>query len=142
MSDILSVFQDFDFAKILPEPEKFLNSLEGWARFLVLLIPLVLLIIGLCYRYLPKSRDHFPQGFRPRFDKRDPNAWAKAQEIAARAYLVVGGGLAGLMLVVSLFFNGKYALAMAVFALVCIVAELVLVLLLWQGIYKKVFQEK
>ena len=100
MSDILSVLQDFDLANFLPEPDKFLNSLEGWIRFLVLLGPLVLLGLGIWYYYYPPKEANFKAGFRTYFGMGSVEAWLFAQKLAGKAYLILGGGLSVLMLIV------------------------------------------
>ena len=134
MSDILSALQDFDLANFLPEPEKFMNDLEGWIRFFVLLGPLLLLGLGLWYYYFPPKEANFKAGFRTYFGMGSVEAWRFAQHIAGRAYLFLGGGLTALMFIVSLFFSGKNALATIMVALICVVIELLLVIAVWVGI--------
>lgn len=135
MGDILSVLQDFDFSKLLPEPEKYLNSLEGWLRFLVLLLPLVMLGLGLWYHYKPKERKNFQTGMRRHFEKRSPEAWRFARDLAGKAYLLLGGMLSVLMLIISLFFSGKNGLATAVVALICVIIEVLIFAVMWVLIY-------
>ena len=140
MSDILSFFQDFDFAKLLPEPEKFMNSLEGWIRFFVLLGPLVLLGLGIWYYYYPPKEANYRAGFRTYFGMGSVEAWLFAQKLAGKAYLILGGVLSAVMLVISLFFSGKNAMATIIVALICVIVELALVVAVWVLIYRLVYR--
>lgn len=131
MDDILSLLQDFDVANFLPEPDKYLNSLEGWIRLIVLAGPLVLLGLGLWYYFAPPKEANHSAGFRNYWGMGSVEAWRFAQKLAGMGYTVLGGALTVIMLVVSLFFNGEKALAMANAAVVCVVIELILTLALW-----------
>lgn len=140
MSDILSFFQDFDFAKLLPEPGDFMNSLEGWTRFFVLLGPLVLLGLGIWYYYCPPKEANYRAGFRTYFGMGSVEAWMFAQKLAGKAYLILGGVLTAVMLVISLFFSGKNAMATMITALICVIVELLLVIAVWVLIYMLVYR--
>ena len=131
MDDILSLLQDFDVANFLPAPDKFVNSLEGWVRLLVLLGPLVLLGLGLWYYFAPPKEANHAAGFRTYYSMGSVKAWLFAQKLAGMAYMVLGGGLTVVMLLVSLFFNGEKGLAMINTALICVIIEEILVLLVW-----------
>ena len=131
MSDILSLLQDFDVANFLPEPDKFLRNLEGWVRLLVLAGPLVLLVLGVWYYFAPPGEANHSAGFRTYYSMGSVKAWLFAQKLAGMAYMVLGGGLTVIMLIVSLFFNGEKGLAMINAALVCVIIEAVLVLVVW-----------
>ncbi len=136
----MSFFQDFDFAKLLPEPEKFMNSLEGWIRFFVLLGPLVLLGLGIWYFYFPPKEANFRAGFRTYFGMGSVEAWRFAQHLAGKAYLILGGILTVAMFIISLFFSGKNAMVTIVTALICVIIELLLVVAVWVLIYMLVYR--
>lgn len=131
MDDILSLLQDFNVANFLPEPEVYLNSLEGWIRLIVLAGPLVLLGLGLWYYFAPPKEANHSAGFRNYWGMGSVEAWRFAQKLAGMGYTVLGGALTVIMLVVSLFFNGESALAMANAAVICVTIELILTLALW-----------
>ncbi len=140
MDDILSLLQDFDVANFLPEPDKYLNSLEGWIRLIVLAGPLVLLGLGLWYYFAPPKEANHSAGFRNYWGMGSVEAWRFAQKLAGMGYTVLGGALTVIMLVVSLFFNGEKALAMANAAVVCVAIELILTLALWIAINALVYR--
>ena len=131
MDDILSLLQDFDVANFLPAPDKFVNSLEGWVRLLVLIGPLVVLGLGIWYYFAPPKEANHSAGFRTYYSMGSVKAWLFAQKLAGMAYMALGGALTVLMLIVSLFFNGEKAMAMINAALVCVIIEVILVVGVW-----------
>ena len=131
MSDILSLLQDFDVANFLPAPDKFLNSLEGWVRLLILAGPLVMLALGAWYYFAPPKEANHAAGFRTYYSMGSVKAWLFAQKLAGMAYMALGGALTVLMLIVSLFFNGEKAMAMITAALICVILEVILVAIVW-----------
>lgn len=128
MDDLLSVLQDFDVANFLPSPDRFVRDLEGWTRFLVLAAPLVLLLLGLWYYFKPPGEANHKAGFRTRYSMGSVEAWLFSQRLAGMAYMVVGGGLTVIMLIVSLFFNGEKAMGMLSAAVVCVVIEALVII--------------
>jgi hypothetical protein len=131
MDDILSLLQDFDVANFLPEPGKFLNSLEGWVRLIVLIGPLVLLCIGLWNRYVSAPTPGNRLGFWIVGGVGSMKAWHFAQKLCQMAYLVLGGGLSALMLLISLFFNAKKGMVMINLALICVILEFIVIVGAW-----------
>jgi uncharacterized membrane protein len=131
MDDILSLLQDFDVANFLPAPDKFLNSLEGWVRLLILAGPLVMLALGAWYYFAPPKEANHAAGFRTYYSMGSVKAWLFAQKLAGMAYMALGGVLTVLMLIVSLFFNGEKAMAMITAALICVILEVILVAAVW-----------
>lgn len=134
MEDILSLLQDFDVANFLPEPDKYLKSLEGWIRLIVLAGPLVLLALGLWYYFAPPKEANHSVGFRTYWGMGSVEAWRFAQRLAGMGYMVLGAGLTVIMALVSISFRGENALAMVNTAIVCVIIEFILTLLLWAGI--------
>lgn len=131
MDDILSLLQDFDVANFLPEPETFLKALEGWARFFVLLGPLILLGLGICYYFKPPKEANHSFGFRTYWGMGSVQAWLFAQKLAGMGYMIVGGALTVLMGLISIGFRGEAAMSMINTAVICVFIELVIVLALW-----------
>jgi uncharacterized membrane protein len=128
MDDLLSVFQDFDVSNFLPSPERFMRDLEGWTRFFVLVAPFSLLLLGIWYFYKPPGEANHKAGFRTHYSMGSVEAWLFAQRLAGMSYMVVGGGLTVIMLIVSLFFNGEKAMGMISAAVVCVVIEALVII--------------
>ena len=140
MSDILSFLQDFDVANFLPAPEKYLRSLVGWVRLLVLIGPLVMLGLGLWYYYGQQKNVRKGISFRAFWGMKSVSAWRFAQKVAGIGYILVGGGLTVLMFVVSLFFSGKHGFVMINIALICVIIELILITLTWITVHLLVYK--
>lgn len=130
MDDLLSVFQDFDVTNFLPEPERYVSSLEGWTRFFVLVPPVIVLLLGLLYYFKPTPEANRKAGFRSIYSMGSVEAWQYSQRMAGLFYMIVGGALTVIMLIISLFFQGEKAIGMLTTALICVVIEVLIVLAL------------
>lgn len=130
MDDLLSVFQDFDVANFLPAPEKFVNALEGWTRFFVLVAPVLVLCLGLWYFFKPPAEANHKLGFRTLHSMGSVDAWKFSQKLAGIFYMIVGGVLSVIMLIISLFFNSENAMAMLNTAVICVSIEAVVIIAL------------
>ena len=130
MDDLMSVFQDLDLSGFLPEADKFVRSLEGWTRVLLLAPPLIVALLGVWYFFKPPAEANHKAGFRCIFSMGSVEAWLYSQHLAGLFYMIVGGALFVLMLIISLFFNGNNATAMISTALLCAVVEAVVILVL------------
>ena len=75
MDDILSLLQDFDVANFLPTPEKFIHSLVGWMRLIVLAGPLALLGLGVWYYFYAPKKPSRKAGFRTPWSMGSVKAW-------------------------------------------------------------------
>ena len=131
MDDILSILQDFDVANFLPKPDDYMQSLEGWVRFFVLIGPLLLLGLGAWYFFAPPKEANHSVGFRTYWGMGSVRAWLFSQKLAGMSFMSLGGALFVIMLIVSLTFNGEKAMGMINTAFVCVVIQLVLVFALW-----------
>ena len=131
MDDILSFLQDFDVANFLPEPDKFISDLAGWIRLMVLVGPLILVVLGALYFFVPPKEANHSFGFRTYWGMGSVQAWLFSQKLAGIGYMVVGGLLTILMGIVSIFFKGDSALAAINTAMVCVVIELAVTVALW-----------
>ena len=130
MSGIFDFLQDFEIAKALPEMDRFVSQLAGWLRVILLAGPLVLVVLGLWYSYAPPEEANYSLGFRTKYSMSSVMVWKYAQKIAGRAFLIVGAVMAGVVLVLSFFFGLLGPMGMAVVALLCVIAEGVVIVLL------------
>ena len=131
MDDILSLLQDFDVANFLPAPEDYVQSLEGWVRFFVLIGPLLLAGLGAWYFFAPPKEANHSVGFRTYWGMGSVRAWLFSQKLAGMSFMGLGGVLFVIMLIISLTFNGEKAMGMINTALWCVVIQLVLVVALY-----------
>lgn len=142
MSDIFSFLQDFDMAKLLAEPEKYLRSLEGWTRVGLLLCPLLLLGLGLLFRDYPPKNTESLLSIRTRWSVSSQKAWQMTHRLAAARFIIVGGIMAVAVLLISLFFRLMGTMAMMNVALLLVIAELATVILVIRDIGNEVQNKK
>jgi len=128
MDGILSFLKEFDIKNILPDMSTFLGRMEAFTRLAVILGPLVLLALGAWYFFKPPKYGTNTMGFRTRASKSSRPAWEFAQRLAGFIWMILGGGLFLIMLIISLFYGKMEPMAMVVTALVCVVLEALLVL--------------
>lgn len=127
MDALSSLFSDFDIGSLLPEMDTFLGQLQFWLRLFVTVGPLLMLIFGVLYFFKPSDSPRRLFGFRSYFTSGSEEAWQFAQRIAGLCWMVLGGALFVIMLIISFFYGSMNALKMATTALVCISIELLLV---------------
>lgn len=130
MSAILDLLKEFDIAKLMPPMDSFISQLAGWLRLCLLIGPVILAALGAWYYYAPPGEANYSLGYRTKWSMSSVTVWKYAQKLAGKYYMLLGGGLFILMLLISLFFGLFGPIGMAVTALLCIVAEVVLVVLL------------
>lgn len=138
MSKIFAFLQDFDMTKLLPAPDKYLRTLEGWTRVGLLLCPLILLGLGILFRDYPPQNAEKRLCIRTRWSVSSQKAWQMTHRLAATRFIIVGGIMAAAVLLISLFFRLMGTLVMMNVALLLVIAELVTVLVVIRNIGKEV----
>ena len=123
MGEILDFLKEFDIAKILPEMPLFEKQLAGWLRFFLLLGPLVMAGMGAWFHYAPPQNPNYGLGFRTKRSMSSVAAWRYAQRVGGMIYMILGGALAVISLVLSLFFGLMSPVTMAVVSLLCVILE-------------------
>ena len=136
--DIFSFLQDFDMAKLLPAPDKYLRIVEGWTRVGLLLCPLLLLGMGLWFLRRPPQSVDAKLCIRTKWSMASQRAWQITHRVAALRFTFAGGIMAVLVLVLSLFFRLFGTMAMMHIALICMILELLVVLIVFRSIRSEV----
>ena len=126
MDAIFDLLKEFDIANSLPEMPEYIRQLAGWMRFLLLLGPLVMAGMGAWFYFAPAKEPNHSLGFRTKWSMASLAAWRYAQRQSGMIYMILGGCLAVITLVLSLLFGLMSPLAMAVITLLCVIAETVL----------------
>ena len=85
---IKKTFEDFDLAKLLPQIDSIFDKITVLCRICVMLGPVLLLILGLCYLLLAPKEANFYFGYRCYYGMGSVHAWRFTQRIAG---LVLGG---------------------------------------------------
>lgn len=138
MSELLSKIKSLDIATMLPEMDTFLGKLGAWLRLVVLIAPLALLVLGAwCYFY-PPSEANYAVGYRSKWSMQSVAVWRYTQHYAGRRFMILGGGMAVLMLLVTIGFGRINPLTMAIITLICVIVEAVLIILAHVAIEKHI----
>jgi len=134
MDQLLSFFKEFDMVNFLPEMEAFLRSLRWNIALIVLIGPILLLVVGAWYYFLPRSQVNDPMGFRGFRKINNSKTWFYAQKVAGMGFGILGLALFVLFGVLSLFFGVMSPDTVATCAFICVIIELILTLLVWVSI--------
>lgn len=139
MDKILSLFQK-DFSELLPDINSAVSGIQGIIRLVMLVGPLILLLLGLWYFFLPPKEANHRAGFRTYITMGSIQVWRFAQRLAGIIYMALGGIMTVATLIISLFFAPEDLVAMITTALICVIIQLILVLLAWIVINILVFR--
>ena len=126
---IKAIMDGFDPASLLPDLEGIFGSLATVCRLAVMIGPLVLLVLGLCYLFLAPKEANWYFGYRCYFGMGSEYAWRFTQRLAGMLFTGLGVGLTVVMLVISSRFAHMEVTAMAWQALECLVWQVGLVVL-------------
>ena len=134
MKGIAAFLKSFDVADLLPSMGAFSAGLTVWMIIFVLIGPLLMLALGAMYYYKPPKEANYSWGFRTYFTMGSVEVWRYTQRLAGKVWMLLGGAMAVLALVVSVILCFIGTQAVAVGAVVTVSIELVLVVASWVGI--------
>ena len=123
---IKKTFEDFDLAKLLPQIDSIFDKITVLCRICVMIGPILLLILGLCYLLLAPKEANFYFGYRCYYGMGSVHAWRFTQRIAG---LVLGGlglVLTVIMAILSLGFGSMEVEALLWRTVWCLVWQAVL----------------
>ena len=98
---IKALLEGFDPASLLPELEPLLAGLAGSMRYVVLICPIALLVLGLGYLFLAPKEANYWFGYRCFFGMGSVEAWRYTQRIAGLVWTGLGLVLTAVMFFVS-----------------------------------------
>ncbi len=122
-----SLMDNFDPAKYMPKLEAVMDRLDLIMRLFVLAAPLVLLVLGLIYFFLPPKEANHSLGYRFFWGMSSVEAWRFMQWVAGMVFGVLGIVLTVVMLIISGGFKGMQTMDMVWAGGRCILWELGLV---------------
>ena len=134
MEAIVSLLKNFDLNALLPELSSFIGGLKLWLFLLLLVGPVLLLVLGAAYYFKPPKEANYAWGFRTYFTMGSVEVWQFTQRLAGMIWLILGGALTVIMLIVGLILNGQDAGTLATGAIWCVGIELALVVSSWIAI--------
>ena len=130
MDKLAQMVKDFDLGNFIPE----LDSVIGWVEFAaqvaVMLGPLLLLIFGAVYFFIPPKEANHHLGYRFYWGMGSVEAWQFTQKIAGISWMALGLVLTVIMLLVCNGYRGMDTPKIVSSAGTCLVWELVLIALL------------
>lgn len=122
-------FENFDLATLFPKLDSVFGKITLICRVCVLVGPILLLILGLCYLFLAPKEANYYFGYRCYYGMGSVHAWRFTQRIAGMILGSLGLVLTVVMAVLSLGFAAMEIEAMVWRAVWCLVWEAVLSLL-------------
>lgn len=134
MEKITALFEGIDLTKFVPEMDVLLDKLQQFAGIAILVGPLVMLVLGLWYLFLPPKEANYKAGFRTYFGMGSVEAWRFTQKIAGFAWSVMGLVLAVVMAIVRTGYPAKTAMEVATSAARCLIWQVVLILIVYAAI--------
>lgn len=126
---IKEAMDGFDPGAMLPEMTALFGGLTTVCRIAVVIGPVIILILGLCYLFLaPKEANHY-FGYRTYFGMGSINAWQYTQRLAGLVFTALGLGLTVVMVLISASFGGMEIMNMVWRAVSCLIWQAVLAVL-------------
>jgi uncharacterized membrane protein len=124
MDKLAELVANFDMANFMPE----LDSVIGWVVFITRLAvmagPLLILVFGLIYLFIPPKEANHSLGYRFYWGMGSELAWRFTQKIAGLAWTVMGAVLSVIMLIVINGFRTMDLVQMGYEAVTCLLWEL------------------
>lgn len=134
MEKLTALFDKLELSKLVPQMDKLLHTLRVVVTLAILIGPVVLMVMGLRYLFLPPAEANRRAGFRTYFGMGSVEAWHLTQKIAGIALSVSGLILGIIMLVISRRYSGMDLMAISVSAIECLLWQAGVALTLYFGI--------
>ena len=134
MNSITAFFDKLDFSKLVPELDTLLGRLQAVASWALMIGPIVMLVLGAWYYFLPPKEANYKVGFRTWFGMGSVEAWRFTQKLAGIVWGALGVVLLVVAIIVSLTFGNKDAMEIATSAFVCLMWQAGLALIAYLGI--------
>ena len=124
MDKLAELVANFDIANILPELDSFLGWMELLIRLAVMAGPLLVLIFGCIYFFMPPKEANHSLGYRFYWGMGSEYAWRFTQRLAGFVWMIAGGLLTLVMFFVTVAVGGKDLAQMGYDAVICLFWEL------------------
>ena len=124
IADLVDLINNFDPASYLPEIDSIIGWVEIIIRLCVLAAPLIMLVFGLTYWFLPAKEANHEVGYRFYFGMGSVEAWRFTQKLAGIVWTALGLILSVIMFLISGGFKGMDGMQMLDKAVACILWEI------------------
>ena len=131
MEAITAFMEGFDIAKFLPDLGKLIGDLRFWIGVFLLIGPIIMLLLGLWYFFLPTKEANHHIGFRTYFGMSSPVAWKYAQKMAGLMFMIGGGVLTVCALIYVILAKAAEPMKMATTALIILLAQVFVAFGIW-----------
>ena len=126
IDSIKEIMDSIDPGAFLPDLSTLMGRVELICRIAVLIGPVILLSMALCYLFLsPKEANHY-FGYQCYYGMGSVQAWRFTQRLAGIVLGVLGLGLLITMIVLSMGFRGMETMAMVTSAAKCLIWQALL----------------
>lgn len=124
---LVDLINNFDPASLLPKVDSVLGWIELAIRLCVMVAPVIMLVFGLTYWFLPAKEANHEAGYRFYFGMGSVDAWRFTQKLAGIAWTALGLILSVVMFFISSGFRGMEGTEMLDTAVACILWEIGLI---------------
>jgi uncharacterized membrane protein len=124
IADLVDLVNNFDPASYMPEIDSIIGWVEIITRICVLAAPLIMLVFGLFYWFLPPKEANHEAGYRFYFGMGSVEAWRFTQKLAGIVWTALGLILSVVMFLISGGFKGMDGMQMLDKAVSCILWEI------------------
>lgn len=121
---LVDLINNFDPASLLPKVDSILGWIELLIRLCVMAAPVIMLIFGLTYWFLPAKEANHEAGYRFYFGMGSVDAWRFTQKLAGIVWTGLGLVLSVVMFFVSSGFRGMEGPKMLDTAVACVLWEI------------------
>ena len=124
VADLVDLINNFEPASYLPEIDSIVGWIELLTRICVMAAPVIMLVFGLTYWFLPAKEANHEAGYRFYFGMGSVEAWRFTQKLAGIVWTALGLVLSVIMFLVTGGFRGMDGLVMLDKAVACILWEI------------------
>jgi len=124
MDKLAELVANFDVANSLPKLDSFIGWMELLIRVAVLAGPVLILVFGCIYFFMPPKEANHNLGYRFYWGMGSELAWQFTQRLAGFCWMIVGALLTAVVFFVSVASSGKDLVHMGYDAVVCLLWEL------------------
>ena len=125
--NLVDLINNFNPAALLPKVDSVLGWIELAIRLCVMVAPVIMLVFGLTYWFLPAKEANHEAGYRFYFGMGSVAAWRFTQKLAGIVWSALGLVLSVVMFFISSGFRGMEGTKMLDTAVACILWEIGLI---------------
>ena len=129
MEKITAFFDSIDLAKLVPELDTLLGKVQTVTTVALLIGPILMLVFGLWFFFLPPKEANHQAGFRTWFGMGSVAAWRFTQRLAGIIWGGLGLILTVVMVIISITFGSKDIMGIVNTAFVALIWQVGLALI-------------